>query len=126
MKIKRFKDIGLGMWQWGIDNNEPNIGKYVILNEYTLSKEMSKDTLIELDNFVKNNIGKIIYASKSGYGIHYCVRYENIPNMLSEYFSQSVEDLTPRYLICTKENIIAISENYKDLEHIISANKYNL
>lgn len=124
---KLSKNIGLGNWQWGIDNNEENIGKYVVVKNYT---SLSNIKNLELYTFIRNNIGQITLASKSSYGISYMVKYENIPHELKSHFSQSPQDVPrylaePKYLICMYENFDCIG-TYEECKLCVEANKYNL
>jgi hypothetical protein len=129
---KRIKDIGLGMWQWGFDNNEKNIGKFVIVNSnerYTRSGSSGTVGIVdnEIYNFLQKNIGEITmaWASKSGCGISYMVKYDNIPNNLQTWFTQNPSDMTPRYLVCMDQNIEFIG-TYDECDFYIEAKKYNL
>ena len=119
---KRMKEVGLGMWQWGIDNKEKNIGKFVIVGDY--SSTTSTDSK-DLYRFLQSNVGEITLASKSGYGISYMVKYDNIPPDLQHWFSQNPVDYIPRYLVCMDQHLEFIG-SYEECKTYIDAKTYNL
>jgi hypothetical protein len=120
---KRIKSTGLGIWQWGVDNKDENIGKFtVICGMNTLDSSIDIE---ELYRFLYSNIGKITMASKSGYGISYMVKYDNIPFSLQSWFSQSPIDHKPRYLVCMDQHFEFVG-TYEECKIYLDAKKYNL
>ena len=114
---------GLGTWEWGIKNKEPNIGKFVILKDYPFPTDDIKPSIIDkLNLFIQNNIGQILYAGKSGTGISYLIKYRNVPRDLEDYFDWKN---TNPHLISFMENIDFIG-TYNDCQTFIKAEKYNL
>lgn len=89
--------------------DESKIGDYVICN----------DNNLEVGEFIKNNIGQIINIS---YGIHYYIKYDNIPDDIKKYFNDSMPDVRMMF----REEVIHFSENKEKLKLLVTANKYNL
>jgi hypothetical protein len=90
--------------------NKPQIGNYAICHEKgppTVSME-----------FVKNNIGKIIYYNFNR-DFQYDIKYENVPEKLSIYFFNDIRHIS-------EDEIIYWSNNKKDCEIFLAAKKYNL
>jgi len=106
-----------------INEDAPQVDDYVICEEYSDERE--------LDIFLANNIGKIVDIEKNTYfagikDIIYWVKYDsNIGEELetSFNFGKYMEKNTRPF---DKKEIKYWSKNKEELEHIISANKYNL
>ena len=117
-------NISVGMWQWGFDNKEPNLFKYVVMDEFPLLNTRN-DNLKELDSFVKNTPGQIVLASRNVNIISYMVKYENIPDHLKKWFATTPQDSETKYLVAYGDYINFIG-TYEDCETYISSKKYNL
>jgi hypothetical protein len=98
----------------------PKIGDYVICDDiYYKNNQHFHFRYRQLNNFLKNNIGKII--SLDGlYNDRFSVKYKNIPHQIKiSYFTDNIRPFE-------LEEIVHWSKNTKDLEMYITANKYNL
>jgi hypothetical protein len=105
--------------------NDDNIGKFVVLNNYTFDIiEVEIKYREELINFINNNVGKITMAKLSGGEAFYDIQYDNIPNNLQEYFTPRTYDDNCRYLITNKCDFI--SNNYETCNTYIISKKYNI
>lgn len=93
-----------------------NIGDYIITKE-----EEAEDVF---KYFLDNNIGKVVSFFSNGA----IVRYKNIPDDMisSPYPKYSHGFNTDNTWWVEFKNIVCISNNKEDLEHYISAKKYNL
>jgi len=102
------------------NQKNPQIGDYVLCEEEDLGDGNS--ALIDVKNFVKNNIGKLIkIVDEKRY--NYFVQYENIPENIIDFFYFR-ENKSSR--IYYRKEIKFFSPNKKDAEIILQANKYNL
>lgn len=104
--IKKFENL----------QTEPQIGDYVICKEIFFSEKKE-----ELNNFLKNNIGKYINYETSKPDFPYEVEYENIPEIIKK---NNFGDDNCRYF--TRDEILYFSSNEDDFESYIISNKYNL
>jgi len=97
--------------------NNPKIGDYVIAIDNITSSKDANDIL-------KNTIGKIISTNK-WYRKNplYTTKYDNIPEDLKGHFSYDNEQNIRKL---TRIEIKHFSNSKKELETIISANKYNI
>ena len=117
-------------WNWGIVNNDKNIGKYIIMKdseEYSFAS--TKGIRKELDTFVQNNTGEIVLSRKSAVGISYLIKYENIPDNLKEQFKSCnfLNDEENIYLpIIKRHNKIEFIGSKEECEIKISTKKYNI
>ena len=91
-------------------NKNPQIGDYVICQEY--------DTNDDILKFINNNIGVLVEINNDHF--NYLIEYENIPNNIISYFRHGNQ----RQM--TLGEIIHCSDNKEDLELILNANKYNI
>ena len=90
----------------------PKIGDYVICTEFVRPDQI-------LLNFLSSNIGQIRRISEDYYN-PYHIYYENIPEDIGDqFFFNDFREFSIN-------EILEYSENKKDLEHIIAANKYNI
>jgi hypothetical protein len=100
------------------NNKEPKIGDYVICY----------DGQSDLEDFLANNVGKIIKKSKNGYGHKnhlgkYLVLYKNIPVEFEEDFKfNNIDGTRPM----RRYEILYFSNKEKDCEMYINTNKYNI
>jgi len=138
--FKKFKDkdivtetiipIDQISWNYGIINNDENIGKYIIMKKFeTYAFKSTNGHRNELDEFIQNNIAKIILSRKSGVGITYMIKYKNIPEKLKDYFINCdfLNDEEKNYMLVIKRhNTIEFIGTKEECEIKISAKKYNL
>lgn len=96
---------------------DPEIGDYVICYE-EIDSRIDDDGLA---HFLSNNIGKIVRINSLP-SIRYSVEYENIPTKLDTWF----HDIKLNCREMRESEIIHWTKNKKELETIITANKYNL
>lgn len=117
--IKLFEELNIG---------EPQIDDYVICKD--LDVDNSGDYL---NFFLLNNIGKFIRLSNN-YDVNvtslpekykYMIQYDNVPCEFEEDFHFG-EPRNNDCRIMKREEILFWSKDKKDLESIITANKYNL
>jgi len=104
--IKKYKNINI---------EEP------VYNDWVICAEVL-NTDKDLDNFISNNIGKIVDI-KYIYDINddqYTIKYDDVPYTLEYRFTK----LNTRLMY--KNEIKYWSKNKEDLEIILQANKYNL
>jgi len=106
--------------------NDDNVGKYVVVNNYTNINGVMSEDRKPLISFVENNIGTITKVSLGGGEAYYDIKYSNIPPELQAYFTQRFYDNNPKYLICVESDTMFISDNYNDCLTYISSKKYNL
>ena len=106
-------------------NDSLQIGDYVICecNSYTSG---------EINDFLKNNIGKYVKYITNNKSVvenfRYAIEYDNVPHELCQY-SSIFSNESGIANICMRVNIseiIYFSKNKKDLEVIIKSNQYNL
>jgi len=97
-------------------NNIPQVGDYILFEDSDLKKEIS--------NFMSNNIGLIV--SKELVLYDYVVKYENVPDELTPYFSYAYLKYGRNCRGIERSDIIYFSSNKEDLEIRLQANKYNL
>jgi predicted nucleotide-binding protein (sugar kinase/HSP70/actin superfamily) len=97
--------------------NEPQIGDYVLCDEV--------DSEIIRVDFIRNNIGKIVYDNFSKV-YKYLVQYENVPELLDSWFSDGNNINLKNCRRMSISEIKNYSKNKEDLEVLIQANKYNL
>jgi len=95
--------------------DQPERGDYVIA---VCTENVSNKKMLE---FVNNTIGKLMLSEYDSLidTFEYTVKYDEIPEELSEYYF-SISGTKCFY------ELKYWSKNKKDLETIISANKYNL
>jgi len=136
--FKKFRNEGLisekiidqGSWNYGDETNDENIGKYVIMTEFEKDAFAStRENRKELNEFVENNSGKIVASKKSGVGITYMIRYDNIPEHLKKYFVMFdfAKDTEYKYMRAIKRhNTIEFIGTKNECDTKISAKKYNL
>ena len=91
----------------------PQIGDYVICTDKHIAS-IDKN----FDEFLKNNIGKII-KTPSHNKTSYDVKYRLIPNNVIIYFTNNIRSFYPK-------EILHHSPNKEDLELYVQANKYNI
>lgn len=89
------------------------IGDYVVLNPDTFDNNFN--------NFIKNKIGTVIsmYIENSQTAVR--VKYDNVPLEFKYMFLRDSDEI-----IFTLNNVKYFSKNKKDLEYILSEDKYNL
>jgi hypothetical protein len=104
--------------------NDNNIGKYVVLNEYTFNIDnVNIEKREKLINFIRNSVGRIIMAKLGGGQAFYDIEYENVPKDLIVYFTLRYNN--KKFCLVNTE-FDFISDNYEDCLVYISSNKYNL
>ena len=127
---ERIVEIDQSSWNWGSETNDENIGKYVIMNEFEKDAFAStRENKKELNDFVKNNSGKIVASKKSGVGVTYMIKYNNIPEYLKKYFVcfNFTNDAEHKYMRAIKRhNTIEFIGSKEECEIKISTKKYNL
>ena len=104
---------------------QPKIGDYVVCKENNTSDIMVPRAIL-ISQFVNCNIGKLIkILSYRTTEYVYVIQYKNIPEYIKSYFGMVVRDV---YNCRTykKEEMLAFSNDKKDLEMYLQANKYNL
>jgi len=107
--IKTYEDI----------DNEPKVGDYVMCHELDDTSRISNINKDEINIFLDVNIGQIQeYDNRKWYE----VEYENIPQELIGWFNASM--LNCRSM--KRSEILVHSKNKEDIEHLMSAKKYNL
>jgi hypothetical protein len=106
-KFEEFVFIGKG---------DPNINDYVICEPKFIvdSCKIFNVSQTDVENFLKNNIGRIIDITSAHY---YKIQYNNIPNNIQNFF---------KYFEVKRNEIIKHSKNKEDLEIIIMSKKYNI
>lgn len=97
-------------------DDTPKVDDYIICN-MKIAEHDSEDT-VEFKNFINNNIGHIVFIQNH----RIIASYENIPKKILTYFNYNNGHSTHVYL----HEIKYFSDKIKDLEYIISSNKYNL
>ena len=103
-----------------INNNEPELGDYVICNNNDRS-----DDLEEINYFIDNNIGQIINNKSIKYtGYPYIVKYSNIPTEFSIYTCYEYD--TNDNIQFNRSEILYWSKNKEELESILNTNKFNI
>jgi hypothetical protein len=111
--IKRFEDI-----------NTPQIGDYILAK---LSNDNKDEIVIKINNFLNNNIGRIIDMSTNN---SYVVQYENIPEQIFRIFNHTKNNENDiqykNYRYINLKNILHFSN--KPFDIIIAKNSkiYNL
>jgi len=100
MKVNKFNEN---------NNDEPKVGDYVICTENQLDHEFN--------NFIADNIGKIIVISNDKYA--YEIRYYNIPYRFNDYFYNDIRGFG-------EYEIIHFSKNKAELETILATKKFNI
>jgi hypothetical protein len=95
---------------------EPKIGDYVICT--LLDPDIINKNPI-LNDFLSNNIGKIIEIGQDRIKL-YVVKYDNIPEVISYRFSH---DNTRLF---AKDDFLYFSSNKEDLEIYLNSKKYNI
>ena len=100
--------------------NRPKENDYVIINYNPSNSDLKSTDYKIFENFINNNIGKIIDA----HSIYIYVTYENIPDIILDRFSTWGNPLY--YYIFQYDNVFAYSKNKKELKYIINSRKYNL
>lgn len=98
-----------------VDEGEPKLGDYVICFEEDSGDE-------KFDNFLLNNIGKVIGYNSGNYD--YTIKYYYAPKEYLFYFGSVGNDKLCRPMM--KKEIIHWSENKEELVSFIESNKYNL
>jgi len=83
------------------------IGDYVLMNSFI--------GLDSLSRFLNANIGQIVDIIPN----HIRVKYDNVPDNISLYFSSNTRNFEPKL-------IDEISDNVEDLKIKIASKKYNL
>jgi len=106
--------------------NEPKFGDYVICDEdyEDFNSKFHDDNFKKVIQIIRNNIGQCIKRELDMYYIKYDNDILNNTENLTSYFSHDGSGLNIRRM--NKFEIIYWSNNKKDLEPIIQANKYNL
>ena len=98
------------------------IGDYVICRE-----KLYGDVIIQ--NFINNNIGKFVKKQSEHTLADNCygIEYDNVPEDLLDNFDLDWRE-NPRKPIrwMKRKEIKKWSKNKEDLEHLVTANKYNL
>ena len=97
---------------------KPKVGNYVICEEGMIGGNPNNVSrpYIELNNFLINNIGKII---KNEDNPLIKVKYENIPSELNHHFHNNT-------IKTCRDDIIYWSKNKEELETILTLKKYNI
>jgi len=91
------------------------------INDYVICHEEYDDDVEGINTFLDNNIGQIIGRfNNNDITSPFLVKYENIPNDIGYMFNKDKSRQMLNY------EIIHFSKNKEDLEHVLSANKYNL
>lgn len=105
----------------------PRRGDYIIASHGAKIYTSTYSDIV-LDNFVKNNIGRISNKVKDdNHIISYSVDYENVPDNIRHLFnSYNYRKKRHYWLDIRLEDILHFSEDRKDLEIYIDVNKYNL
>lgn len=101
-------------------NELPEIGDYVLVDITDANKEYQ--------NFINDNIGRIIFINNPDDWILY-LEYENIPKNIRHMFSHSApgkQNLTSYVTVLHVNDIKHFSKNKENLEAILASKKYNL
>lgn len=96
----------------GVDIDKPKVGDYVICNEKPL-------------DFLSDLIGKVISINNMHSAAHYQVKF-NIDNVPNEYITGFIDYGEKGVRPMLLSEIVYWSENFEDLEILISSKKYNL
>lgn len=107
--------------------NKPKIGHYVIINLDNYNNNWVK----EYQNFIENNIGKIIKIKDEStkwmtYVILYEKSYYNLIQITDKVEIPISKWMTKKSFEFFPKDIITFSENKKDLEILLAAKTYNL
>ena len=94
------------------------IGDYVIIDSSKLSNFMIKNNVDIYRNFLNSNIGKIINISRVLDNIR--VKYENIPDIIKDYFEED------NSIFLHPSKIKYFSKTIDDLKLKIDTDKFNL
>ena len=95
---------------------DPEIGDYVICKE--------EGAFNSIFDFTSNNIGKFVEFEEVDYShAHYIIAYENVPKKIADYFINGSINRGRRMY---RHEIKYWSKDKKELEIILTANKYNL
>ena len=108
-------------------SNEPQIGEYAICDiAFTSGQEFRE----QMNNFVKNNIGKILEIDNihgKNFEKYYHIYYQNVPKEFSRFFGwRQKYDFSEYFLNIHEDSIICHSIDKEKLELLIHTNKYNL
>ena len=127
---EKIVELDQSSWNYGSETNDENIGKYVILIEFEKFAFSSTNGFRKkLDSFVQNNSGQIVASRKSGSGISYMIKYENIPEYLNRFFVgfDFMNDKENKYMrVVKRRNTIEFIGTKEECDTKISAKKYNL
>ena len=93
--------------------NNLKIGDYVVCTPNPPSKNISNKELLELTNFINNNIGKCVFMDR-----FYRIQYENIPHSLLDYFNMK------DFRFFSPDDIKFSSPNKEELIPYIQSNKF--
>lgn len=115
--------------------DDPQVGDYVICKDSKYSPDDPDD--IEIISFFENNIGQ--YISVNGRGTSpendyfqfipeykYIIEYINIPDNLKGHFEFYINDREKYVRGMKRDEILYWSDDKKELEAILAANKYNI
>jgi len=93
-----------------LNDGMPEVGDYVICSKSDFSS----------DEFVENNIGKILKDDKSNYYPYY-ITYDNIPDSLIDRRVNKIATI-----LFKRKDILYWSKDKEELEAILQTNKFNL
>jgi len=101
-----------------INNGQPKRGDYVIVN-------YNYGDFHNLNNFLNNNIGKILDINNNEIYISYNVLEKDMLESIKTYFI-TYEDNIYKISLEMEYTDINFSSNKEDLEILLQANKFNL
>ena len=101
-----------------VNIGKPEIGDFVVVKE-THREELPED----LNNFLDNNIGELVFISDVYHKMWFYVKYNNIPKTLETWFENDVEVDTRDFTI---DEIIYWSEKKEDLKAFIKGKQFDL
>lgn len=105
-------------------NQKPKIGDFIICDKSIADWYKYKDTL---NNIISTNIGTVKNVARSSFG-SYSIKYDNISEdeekLIIDYCKDN--DWTDHFIKIDFNDIQYWSNDKKELEILINANKYNL
>jgi len=108
--------------------SEAQIGDYVICYDETFIDHYDPYVDKIMNEFLENNVGKIIDYNSEKYhydhNIRYIVKYQDIPEEIEKYFVYNNGIRSVRGF--RRKEILYSSKDKEELEILIATNKYNL
>ena len=109
--IKKFESIE--------DVSIIKVGEYVMCIESTIEDDL-------LNNFLENNIGRVVFHDTEFKNYPYKVTFDNIPNEVENKYFIYVDYLNCSVRTFKGTEILAHSKNKEDILPLLAATKYNL